>query len=164
MKNIYIYVVLFLCIGTFTSCDEDGYEEYTQVNSPVVEASGDWFVEPFVGATQVGAFLKITTSNTNANGPAELQIFDLKNFWEFKVNTPIDMSNLTFSGADLPSDVDGYTVSVTITNGVITKNTHTTEIGSVTDSISFDVEFSDDPGTVYTLKGYKRTGFLGDEH
>jgi len=164
MKNIFIYAFLIICTATFTSCEEDGYEDFTKVQSPVLDASADWFVEGFAGDTQITGYFKITTSNTNANIATEIQVNDLGNFWEFKVNSPIDMNALTFGGTDLQSDVDGYEVSVTITNGAILKNAHTTDIGSITDSISFDVEFSDNPGTIYTLKGYKRTGFLDDEH
>ena len=32
------------------------------------------------------------------------------------------------------------------------------------DSISFNIEFSDDPGTIYRIEGFRRTGFLEDEH
>lgn len=35
---------------------------------------------------------------------------------------------------------------------------------AVTDSIYVEAEFSDDPGTVYQLTGYRRTRFQEDDH
>ncbi|WP_409187208.1 lipid-binding protein [Antarcticibacterium sp. 1MA-6-2] len=51
-----------------------------------------------------------------------------------------------------------------MTNGKVLLDAATTSGGNITDSIHMNVEFSDDPGTVYTLAGYRRTGFLEDEH
>jgi hypothetical protein len=34
----------------------------------------------------------------------------------------------------------------------------------VTDSIYFEAEFSDDPGTTYQFTGYRRTGWPEDDH
>ena len=36
--------------------------------------------------------------------------------------------------------------------------------GVVVDSIFMHVEFSDDPGTIYTISGHQRSGFLEDEY
>jgi hypothetical protein len=36
--------------------------------------------------------------------------------------------------------------------------------GNKSDLISYKIEFSDDPGTIYEVNGYKRTGFAEDEH
>lgn len=48
--------------------------------------------------------------------------------------------------------------------GMITRETYTTASNTVVDEISFDAEFSWDPGTVYKFIGHWRTGFLEDEN
>ena len=57
-----------------------------------------------------------------------------------------------------------YDITVNIANGKILPGAATSSGGNVTDSIYFQIEFSDDPGTLYDVAGYRRTGFLEDEH
>ena len=45
-----------------------------------------------------------------------------------------------------------------ITGGGMSKS------GVVVDSIYLKVEFSDDPGVIYEIKGHQRTGFFEDEY
>lgn len=164
MKNIKIYktVLLLFTLSLFTSCDEGGDPDPGATS--VVEMAGDWFVQAFVGETLVADYLQISTYNTSADDGTEIWIDDHQNFWWFKSKSLVNVNALTFSGTDLESSVDGYNITVTITNGIVTKDDTETSGGNITDGISFDIEFSDDPGTIYTLKGYKRTGLLEDEH
>jgi len=164
MKNLLKYmVVVFVTI--LSSCSpNEGYEDFTLDKSPVIEMSGDWYVQTFVGSDVVGGYSLITTSNTSADDGTEIQIFDQQNIWWFNAKVPVNLGALTFAGDDLASDVDGYEITVNITNGSIVKGGTISTSGKTTDSISFDIEFSDDPGTIYTIAGYKSTGFLEDEH
>lgn len=166
MKKILKYILVVSFITTLFSCSpNEEYEDYTIVKSPVVEMSGDWYVQTFIGEDLVQDYVLITTSNTGADDGTEIQIYDQQNIWWFKAKTPINLSSLTFSGNDLPSNVDGYEITVNITNGVIVKEgTTAPATGTTSNSIAFDIEFSDDPGTIYHIAGYKRTGFLEDEH
>ncbi|WP_149304871.1 lipid-binding protein [Pareuzebyella sediminis] len=162
MKKV---IRIFLLLGTihlFISCDEGGDPDPGA--TMVVAMSGDWFVQTFVGETLVADYARISTYNTSANDGTEIWIDDHGNIWDFKVKSPINLSDLTFSGDDLNSDVDGYVVSVDISNGTIVEDGATTTGGNTADRIAFDAEFSDDPGTVYTMIGYKRNGLLEDEH
>ena len=87
---------------------------------------------------------------------------DLEHTWSYKLRTPINLDALSFGGSDLSEQY--YDITASVTNGVITKGDTETSGGNITDGISFDVEFSDDAGTIYHVEGYRRTGFQEDEH
>lgn len=162
-KNIFSKLLLFVMIGGLViSCDEGGEPEAGATST--VEMSGDWFVQTFVGDDLVLDYQQISTYNTAADDGTQMWVDDHGHIWDFKVKSPINLDALTFSGETLSSNVDGYEVSVTITNGIIEKNGTTSTGGTTVDKISFDAEFSDDAGTIYSMVGYKRTGFPEDEH
>jgi len=165
MKNLFKYLIIIF-VATLFSCEtEEGYEDYTLERSKAVEISGDWFVQTFVGTTMVLDYSLITTSNTSVDDGTMIQIFDHQNIWWFNAQSPVDLNVLTFSGNDLASAVGSYEITVSITNGLIEKgSTVTSDTNQVADSISFDIEFSDDPGTIYHIEGFRRSGFLEDEH
>lgn len=166
MKNIYFNLMkLTLCLTLvfgFVSCDEGGDPDPGATS--VVEMAGDWYVQ----LDGEGDYYLISTYNTAADNGTEMWIDDHKNYWWFKAKTPINLSALTFGGSNLASSVpDGnstYDITVNITDGKIEKGTATTSGGNTSDGISFGIEFSDDPGTIYQFSGYKRTGFGEDEH
>ena len=178
MKNITSHIIkLFLgllIIFNFTACDEGGDPDPGATQ--VVDMAGDWYVRLLVDGEDIyglGYYL-LSTYNSSANNGNEIWIDDHE-LWPFKVKTPINLNAKTFSGSGLVSEYSytqeledetevEVTPIVTITDGLIVANGATTTGGNPSDSISFTVEFSDDPGTIYTIEGYKRTGFLEDEH
>lgn len=162
MKNIVNALIFLIAANLVVSCDEGG--NLDPGATAVVEMSGDWFVQTFVGGEMVADYAQISTYNTASDDGTEIWLDDHGNIWDFKVKSPINLSALTFSGTNLNSDVEGYAITVTISNGTIVTNGATTSGGNTADSISFDAEFSDDPGTIYTMIGYKRNGLLEDEH
>lgn len=172
MKKIYKYSFLLLLTLVLSCNNEEGYADLDLDKSEVSAMSGEWFVKLLVDGEDIYdiGYYKISTHNT-ANGGSEMYIDDFRQ-WPMRVIVPVNVSALTFSGSGLTSETSykptGSTTVVVpvlkITDGIITKNGATSETGTVSDKISFKVEFSDDPGTVYTIEGYKRTGFLEDEH
>ena len=79
------------------------------------------------------------------------------NFWDFKIKATSDVNSLTFSATDaLNLSYDDCTV--TVTNAKILKNGGVQKNGSPADLISMDVEYSDDPGTIYHLEGVRYSG------
>ncbi len=175
MKNISNIKILLFSILTLliNSCDES--EDVEIGNTALESASGDWYVQTSINGEVVADYAKITTANTAANTGTEFLIDDRKNIYYFKVICPINLAELTFSGTDLassvvnddpdtPDVVETYDITVTISNGAIIKDGATSTGGNTVDQISFDAEFSDDPGTIYQFSGYKRTGFADDEH
>ena len=157
-------ILSLLFFLSFTACDEGGDPDPGATST--VEMAGDWYVQFLVDGVDVYnlGYTKITTYNTAANDGTEIWIDDNQNTWWFKVKCPVNTSNLTFSGTGLYSNVDDYEVDVDISNGIIVKDGATTSGGNTSDSIYFEAVFSDDPTTTYQLVGYKRTGFLEDEH
>ena len=159
-KNIkyLLGTLLIMMFVTLTSCDE---VEDADIGGTKVEAmAGDWFVQ----LDGKGSYYHIYTYNTAADNGTEMWINDGGHFWEFVAKTPVDVNAMTFGGNQLASDYDGYKITVNITNGKITKGNIITPAGNPTDGISFDIEFSDDPGSIYKLSGYKRTAFPADEN
>jgi hypothetical protein len=158
---------LFLALAfsiSFVSCEK--VESVADESGIVAEdMMGSWYVEfLYNGEDAYGLGVnKLNTFNTSANNGTSMWIDDNSHLWTFKVNCPINPSDLTFSGSGLYSNVDDYEVDVTITNGKITKNGTTSPSGQTTDKIDFEAEFSDDPGTVYQIVGYRYTGVVGDQ-
>ena len=60
--------------------------------------------------------------------------------------------------------VSGYGITVKVISGKIETGTYETPSKAMTDAINIELEWSDDPGTTYRYKGYRRTGFIEDEH
>ena len=176
MKKIYKYSFLLLLTLIVSCSNEEGYADLELDKSPVTSMSGDWYVQVFVDGALQKDYVLITTSNSNDNNGATLQISDKKHIYWFNAAVPANVSALTFAGTNIPSSVvddnaatpnvvETYDITITVTNGVITKNGTTSTSGRTTDKISFDIKYSDDSsGTVYRVEGYKSTGFLEDEH
>ncbi|WP_274473810.1 lipid-binding protein [Mangrovimonas aestuarii] len=166
MKRIYFIQLLSLLVFafSFTSCDEGG--EPDPGGTKVEKMAGDWYVEFLVDGEDIYnlGYALISTYNTASDDGTEMWIDDHQNTWWFKVKCPVNVDNMTFSGSGLESNVDDYEVVVDITNGEIIKDGATTSGGNTSDYIRFEAVFSDDPTTTYELVGYKRTGFLEDEH
>jgi len=162
-KIIYKTLITLLFLISFNSCDV--IEDSVIGSTLVVEMSGDWYVKLLLNdVDKGGGFQKISTYNTASDDGKELWIDDRGHLWQFKAKAIANTDNLTFSGNDLASNYDGYEITVTITNGKVTKGDVITEEGNPTDGISFDIVFSDDPNNTYNVIGYKRTGFAEDEH
>ncbi len=165
MKENFKYligIVAFSMLLLFTACDEA--EDANIGVTSIEEMAGDWYVTTAFNGNTVLGYKKITTYNTAANTNDKMWINDNGKIWEFKAVANVDYASKTFSGENLESNYSGTPITVTITNGKILKNAATTTGGNRSDSIYFDIEFSDDPGNIYTIAGYKRTGFAEDEH
>ena len=143
------------------SCDK--HEDYVPGKSALSELSGDWYVRVLVDDEEVGnGYYLLTTANSADD--SSLWIDDHFNTFEFKVKCPVNLETLKFSGTNLPSNRDGVEMDVTVSKGSIYADGTESTGGNVVDSIYFEAEFSVDPGTIYQLAGYKRTGLAEDEH
>ena len=172
MKNIlktntFLYGVILLFGLTFVSCDATS--DLDPGGTAVQDMAGDWFVHLLADdgtgtlADIYGiGFYKITTYNTSADDGTELFVDD-HGLWPMKTIVNVNLGGKTFSGDALANEYD-ETITVNVMGGVITPGGATTTGGNTSDAISFRVIYSDDPGTEYTIEGYKRTGFFEDEH
>lgn len=106
------------------------------------------------------------TYNTANNETDVMWLSDGNNFWGYTGKVGIDYNAKTFSCKDvyIYSDEDDegneYDVFMTITNGKIVKNGGLNVNGKPTDSIEYDIQFTDDdPDIVYHIKGVRYAGF-----
>lgn len=158
MKKYLIYMLAFVSI-ILTSCDTK--EDYEQINSQVVDASGEWWIK-FSKTDYETGYLKVLTFNTADDVATEMWIWDKGNWKGIKFKCPVDVSNLTFGGSSLANlNTD---VTIEVLNGKIEKGAGHSTSGLVTDKISFEIKFSDEPGVIYQAVGTRKTGFVEDEH
>ena len=126
--------------------------------------ANEWWVTLDQGGTQdalgLGHF-KIATYNTSANDDS-IWIDDFQSGWQVKFKAKADYNNLTFSTTDAPNEY--YPITVNLTDGKILLNAGHSKSGNVVDSIHMQIEFSDDPGTIYEMNGGARTRFAEDEY
>lgn len=158
MKKVLYLATLLLCAVLTTSCEKE------EVGGTATESlAGEWYVTAnIVDNGQViedpygiGRF-NILTYNTSANTGDEIWVDDMDNFWSFKVKASADVNALTFSASNVQNQ--SYDCTVTITNAKVIKKGGVQNNGSPADYITMDVEFSDDPGTIYRLEGVRYSG------
>jgi hypothetical protein len=158
MKKVLYFATLLLCMA-FTACEKEDIGGTATQN-----LAGEWYVEANI-VDDDGSVIEdpyglghfhILTYNTSANNPNEIWIDDSKNFWDFKVKATGDINSQTFSASSAQNVK--YDCTVTVTNGKIIKNGGVQNNGSPADYITMDVEFSDDPGTIYRLEGVRYSG------
>lgn len=162
MRNLMIIALSALVIA---SCDLK--EDYEVEKSKVVDAAGQWWVNYADSTGAESGYILLKTFNTSADDGKELWITDEGGFWDYKVKVPININELTFSATGLTNV--SYESGIDILNGKIFRNGGKSTSGVVTDSIAFDIVFSDGgpEGTIpelYKVYGHRRTGFLEDEH
>lgn len=153
--STFIFSIFFLA-----SCQKE--EEIGGTSTQ--DIAGDWFVQysDDGGKTFHSDYFHFATYNTASNNPQEMWLDDLGTFWEMKGKVNLNLNAMTFNGTNVKEVYNDITFNV---DGKVLKGAAKGPgSGTKTDSIYMKVEFSDDPGTEYILSGYKRTGFLEDEH
>ncbi|HEV8506091.1 MAG TPA: lipid-binding protein [Chitinophagaceae bacterium] len=159
MKKIFLLpgaIMFLLC-----SCKKD----LPEVGKTAAEKmANEWWVTLDQGGTQdvfgIGHF-KIATYNSSANDDS-IWIDDFQNGWQVKFKAKADYSNLTFAATNAANQY--YPITVTLTDGKVLLNTAHSKSGNVVDSIHMQLEFSDDPGTIYEMNGGARTRFAEDDY
>lgn len=159
MKRL-IYLAVFMMALFVSSCTKDEIggtatqslagEWYVQAN--VVKADGTVMQDPY----GLGRF-KINTYNTAANSADTLWINDNNNFWKFSVKCGCDLKNSTFAIKDAANH-SGDPITINVTNGKVLTMAGKQNNGAKADSITMDIEYSDDPGTIYRLEGVRYSG------
>lgn len=169
-KYFNIFAALLLSVSLFSCEKEEDVVDYT----PVGIMAGDWYVQSIDPAT--GAVLKdyfqLLTSCTSSFDKDTLIISDLGNLWEFNVKVKVDIAGKSFAEDKANSNYyklnqttklyENYNITCKVTEGKITEGTKLLPSGTKADEISFKIEFSDDPGVILLIKGYRLTGFLED--
>ena len=169
-------VALTLSLG-FTACDVETDEEpggvaiqnmcgYWDVSVSQVDENGNvvWEPDELFGVVDVPFY----TFNTAGNSTTEMWVDDQGEFWDYKFKVNIDYDAGTFSATDVVYHPDFYDLeedereTATITDGKIMLGKGHNIHGLPCDSISFYIEFSDDPyGSAY---GYAKHLVTGVRH
>ncbi|KAA3621669.1 MAG: hypothetical protein DWQ02_27275 [Bacteroidetes bacterium] len=159
MKKIKILIMAAVMIQ-LTACDLGKEPEIGGV--ALQEMCGEWWIRVSLDETPLTGYYLMSTFNTAANTDSDLFIDDHE-LWPFKVSATADLGSMSMSGSNLDNLYD-EAITVNIIEGKIIEDAATTSGGNKADSIYLRLEFADDPGNEYVYSGYKRTGFLEDEH
>lgn len=143
----------------FSACSKKPDVEYTGME----KMAGEWFTQYFTGGAAVTDHHKILTYNTSDPASGKIWVDD-HDVWPFKAKFDVDPQQLVFKAADNVDDVAHPGVKIKVYEGKVIPRGGRSKSGNVVDSIYLKVEFSDDPGTVYEIKGHQRTGFFEDEY
>lgn len=158
MKNIQFLILLLVAlIGV--SCESTYEKEYNWAY-PV---AGDWYVKSYINGEEYYGPFEIKSYNS-AFGQDSIWIDDYGtssynetthkytfagNFWVMKAKAAVDMNSKTFETAGSINGIAGYPITIKIQNGKVVNN----------DSIYFEIEFEDDPGTIYQIAGHREIGY-----
>ena len=170
MKKYFSIFALALVMGLgFASCSTETDEPAG--GTKVEKMAGHWVVNtdlidgtdtiPNVYADYGIVDWDMTTYNTANDDKDLMWLSDNNNFWGYTIKVNVDVNALTFDCKDLYiySDDDGNDVTCTITNGRIIPNGGLNVNGKPTDAIAYNIEFSDDPGSLYYVHGVRYAGF-----
>jgi len=158
MKKLIILILAVLAVGVLNSCQK--------VKDPgataAVKVANEWWVTLTFNGDDIGAgHFRMATYNTSANDN-NIWVDDYQNGWQFKIKTPIDYTNLTFS--TMAAQNEYYNITVNLTDGKILPKMGHSRAGNIADSIHMKLEFSDDPGNIYEMNGVERTRFVEDDY
>ncbi len=173
-RNIYLVLlgVLALSFG-LTSCEKlDSLDDYKSVDiggTATSKISGEYYVtlDAFVAGNWVvdaysQGYVKVMVYNTASNR-ADSVWFDDLGFWPTKARISCNAAAAAFT-ACTSDNLKKAGETVSIVNGKVLVDGCYTASENLTDSINIELEWSDDAGQVYRYAGYKRTGFLEDDH
>lgn len=153
-----LILIVSLVIFVFTSCQKTQDPGATSA----VKVANEWWVTLTLNGDDIGTgHFKMATYNTSANDN-NIWVDDYQNGWQFKIKTPIDYTNLTFSTMGAQNEY--YNITVNLTDGKILPKLGHSKSGNIVDSIHMKLEFSDDPGTIYEMNGVERTRFPEDDY
>lgn len=170
--NKIIIAILISSITFMCSCNKDKPDPGA---TAAVNMADEWWVKESLNGTSITSSYKhIYSYNTSEN--------DNTMWWDdrggfasttaapvnkrFKAKVIADYNALTFSASNVDNLGFASTAGrkVTITNGKVFKGLGHSRTGNKTDSVFFNIEYSDDPGKIYSVSGHARTGFIADEY
>lgn len=161
IKNkIYGILIGLLSLTIFGSCDLG--QEPPIGGTELEKMSGEWWVKIYLEGEEVLGYTLLSTYNTAANNDVDLFIDDHE-VWPCKVTAKANLLNFSFSGNGL-NNYYSEDIKVDILEGKILAGAATSTGGNASDSLYVRFKFSDDADHEYVYAGYKRTGFLEDEH
>jgi len=160
MKNIVFKIFLSIAlICLIWSCSKKPDVEYTST----YKMSGEWFTRYYDGGTAVTDYSKMLTYNTSDPASNKIWVVDTL-IWPFKAKFDVDYSTLAFKALAATDNLQLSGQKIKVYEGKIIPLGGHAKSGTIVDSIYLKVEFTDDPGTIYEIRGHQRTGFFEDEY
>ncbi|MBK0370959.1 lipid-binding protein [Flavobacterium agrisoli] len=158
-QNITKAIMVLFVLTVFSSCDETGSTD--PGGTSVEKFAGEWYISLYdpTGAA-ISEHDLFDTYNTAAND-GTMWLDDHNYLGKFKIKATTEKDG-TFSANSAINEYNARTV--TITEGKVEQNAATSKGGHTVDKISFNAEFSDEPGVIYYYEGHRRTGFYEDEY
>ena len=132
-------------------------------NTGSEKMAGEWFTQYYTGGTAVTDHHKILSYNTSDPMSSKMWVED-HDVWPFKAKFDVDLGAMTFRAADNLDNIALTGKKIKVYEGKIVAKGGRSKSGVVVDSIYLKVEFSDDPGVIYEIKGHQRTGLFEDEY
>ena len=162
-KFIYrILVAGILPVMVFNACTKKPDID----NTVAVKMAGEWFVQYFEDAdpaTPLTDHSILLTYNTSDAASGQMWVDD-HNIWPFKAKMNVDYGNLSFGAIDNTANTASSGETVKVYEGKVLPKAGHSKTGNLVDSIYLKLEFSDDPGNIYQVRGHFRTGFFEDEY
>ena len=153
-KIIYSLVFTILCF----SCTKTPDVEFTNT----VKMSGEWYTRYYEKGAAITTPHKILTYNTSDVSGTQIWVEDAA-VWPFKAKLDVDYNALAFKAMAGADNLDITGEKIKVFEGKVIPGGGVSKSGNVVDSIYLKVEFTDDPGTTYEIRGHQRTGFFEDE-
>lgn len=159
-KIIYsVFMAFTVSVMVFSSCSKKPDVEYT----PTYKMAGEWFVEYYLDGSAVTDYSKILTYNTADVASGQVWVVDTL-VGGFKAKLEVDYPTLSFKAMDQAPNLYHPGNTIKVYEGKVLPGAGHSKSGNQVDSIYLKLEFSDDPGSVYEIKGHQRTGFFEDEY
>ena len=160
MKNIFLKVFLLIAIsGLIFSCSKKPDVEYTST----YKMSGEWFTRYYAGTSALTSHHKIITYNTSDPASNKVWVEDHE-VWPFKSKFDVDYNALLFKAVTATDNLEVPGHKIKVYEGKVIPLGGRSKSGNIVDSIYLRVEFTDDPGNIYEIRGHQRTGFFEDEY
>jgi hypothetical protein len=160
MKNIVLKIFLAaVAIGLIYSCSKKPDVEYTST----YKMSGEWFTKYYESGVALTDYNKMLTYNTSDPASGKIWVLDTL-VWPVQAKFDVDYSSLTFKSLAATDNLRVPGEHVKVYEGKIIPLGGRGKSGTIVDSIYLKVEFTDDPGTIYEIRGHQRSGFFEDEY
>lgn len=181
-RNIFLTLLGVLALGFgITSCEKlDSLDDYKSVDvggTATAKLSGEYFIhlDYYDAGTSTWVldgfgigYKKIIISNTAANKADSVWINDL-NIWPTLARVSCNSTTGVFNPG-VSDNIQDAGETFEVMNGKVLTEGCVTESGNKSDSIYIEFVWSDiaaanlPAGTLTRFSGYKRTGFIEDEH
>lgn len=163
-KNITMLLVFLITLLGVYGCDDEGYEDYNSLETMTKDLSGDWYVSVYdeSGNDNLTGYFLFSIYNT-AEDNASMWIDDHNSVFPLKAVVSANVDELTFSVQSAENVYDDEGAATVSEGKVFRDGGMASNTKAVVDSLAFKVTFANDENT-YLVAGFKRSGFLEDEH